>query len=130
MKTNPIMKSARHILKLLVPLNWRRKVREKFVSMKVAHLYGPKKLRLAANEAIVTCVVRNGEFYIEQFIKHYTDMGFRHIFFLDNGSSDQTVAIARRYRNVSVYESTLPIDEYQLFLKRHLARNSAEGAST
>ena len=121
------MKPAKHVMKLLLPLSWRRKVREKFVLTQVTHLYGPRKLRLAANEAIVTCVVRNGEFYIEQFIQHYTQMGFRHIFFLDNGSSDQTIAIARKYSNVTVYESSLPIDAYQLFLKKYLARNAAEG---
>jgi glycosyltransferase involved in cell wall biosynthesis len=121
------MKSAKHIAKFLVPFRWRRKIHEQFVSMRVHHLNGLKRIRLAPNEAIVTCVVRNGEFYIEQFIKHYTEMGFRHIFFLDNGSSDQTLTIARKYSNVSVCQSTLPIDAYQLFLKRYLARHSSEG---
>jgi glycosyltransferase involved in cell wall biosynthesis len=71
--------------------------------------------------------VKNGEYYIEQFIEHYTQMGFRHIFFLDNGSTDQTLSIARKYANVSVCESTLPIDAHQGLFKKYLAQKSAAG---
>jgi len=95
--------------------------------MKISHHYGPKTIQLASNEAMVTCVVRNGEFYIEEFIEHYSRMGFRHIAFLDNGSSDQTISIATKHKNVSVYQSTLPIDAHQAYFKRYLAKNSANG---
>jgi hypothetical protein len=54
-------------------------------------------------------------------------MGFRHIFFLDNGSTDQTIPIAQRYANVSVCQSPLPIDTYQGLFKRYLAQTSAKG---
>jgi hypothetical protein len=95
--------------------------------MSVTHLYGPKRILLSSNEAVVTCVVKNGVFYIEQFIRHYSQMGFRHIFFLDNGSTDQTISIARKHKNVSVCESSLPIDTHQGLFKKYLARKSAEG---
>jgi len=72
-------------------------------------------------------VVKNGEFYLESFIQHYLRLGFRHIFFLDNGSTDQTLSIARRYANVSVFQSTLPIDGFQGLFKKYLAQRSARG---
>jgi Glycosyl transferase family 2 len=118
---------AKNILKNLLPPIWRRTIRERIVSMNVHLLHGPAAVRLANNEAVVTCVVKNGEFYIEPFIRHYSQMGFRHIFFLDNGSSDQTVAIAKNYLNVSVCSCSLPIETHQALFKKHLARKSAVG---
>jgi glycosyltransferase involved in cell wall biosynthesis len=115
------------LAKLIVPAKYRRKVREYLVSRSVTHLHGPKGVRLAPNEAAVTCVVKNGDFYIERFIEHYTQMGFRHIFFLDNGSTDKTISIAKRYSNVSVCHSRLPIDAHQGFFKKYLAQKSIEG---
>lgn len=116
------------LLKSLVPRRWRGKMREQLVSMDITHLHGPKNLRLANNEAVVTCVVKNGEFYVEQFIRHYTKMGFRHIFFLDNGSRDRTVAIAKTHKNVSICASTLsPIEAHQAHLKSYLAKKSSQG---
>jgi hypothetical protein len=119
--------SDESLSKLILPPKWRGKIRERIVSMSVTHLYGPKRLLLSSDEAVVTCVVRNGEFYMEQFIKHYSQMGFRHIFFLDNGSTDRTISIARKHTNVSVCESSLPIDAHQGLFKKYLGQHSAEG---
>jgi hypothetical protein len=113
--------------KLLVPQAMRRRVREMLVSISATHLHGHRRVDLSKNEAVVTCVVKNGEFYIDGFIKHYTELGFRHIFFLDNGSSDQTVAIAKEHDNVTIYQSTLPVAKYQGLLKRYLAQKFVRG---
>lgn len=118
---------VKSLLKLVLPPRLKRKIRECIVSMNVTHLYGPKSIRLSGNEAVVTCVVKNGEFYIEQFIRHYTQMGVRHIFFLDNGSSDQTILIGKRHKNVSICQSNLPIEKYQDLFKKYLAQKSTEG---
>lgn len=118
---------AKRLLKILLSPKLRRKIRESIVSMRVTHLFGPKRIRLSGNEAVVTCVIKNGEFYIEPFIRHYSQMGFRHIFFLDNGSTDQTISIGEKYNNVSFCQSDLPIDTYQGLFKKYLAQKSAEG---
>ena len=119
--------SGKSLLKQILPPKWRGKIMERIVSMSVTHIYGPKRIPLSSNEAVVTCVLKNGEFYMEQFISHYSQMGFRHIFFLDNGSTDQTISIARKHKNVSVCESSLPIDAHQGAFKKYLAQKSAEG---
>jgi len=104
-----------------------RRLRELWVSMKIEHLCGPRHIRLAPNEAVVTCVVKNGGFYIEEFIAHYLKLGCRHIFLLDNGSTDQTLDICKQNPNVTVFTSSLPIDANQAHFKRYLARNVASG---
>jgi hypothetical protein len=114
-------------LKTLLPAKLRRSIRQSFVSHSVTHISGPKRLLLVHNEAVVTCVVKNGEFYLENFIRHYLHMGFRHIFFLDNGSTDRTISIAQQYPNVSVCASHLSIDSHQAHFKKYLAQTSSEG---
>jgi Glycosyl transferase family 2 len=127
MKGSVITMVAKRVLKLLMPEKWRRKLREHIVSMSATHLHGLERIQLSDEEAIVTCLVKNGEFYMEQFIEHYSQMGFRHIFFLDNGSSDQTISIARRHKNVSVFQSKLPVDKHQGMFKKYLAHSFAKG---
>ena len=56
--------SVKRLFKLLVPAQSRRKIRKGLVAINVTHLHGPRKIRLSRNEAAVTCVVKNGEFYI------------------------------------------------------------------
>jgi hypothetical protein len=119
--------AAKTLFKHLVPEKSRRKMRERLVAMDVAQLHGRRRIKLSGNEAAVTCVVKNGEFYIESFIRHYFDMGFRHIFLLDNGSTDQTISIAKRHENVSVCQSTLAIQEHQGLFKKFIAQQSVEG---
>ena len=121
------MLSVKSAAQAVLPHSLRQRLREAWVSLNVRQLHGPRTVRLSKDEAIVTCVVKNGEYYMESFIKHYLAMGFRHIFFLDNGSSDQTIAIAREYDNVSVCQSTLPINANQRLFKKYLAATSVRG---
>ena len=116
---------AASIVKDMVPRKWKRVLRERFLPLYVKHLFGPRQIALADDEAAVTCVLRNGEYYLDSFVEHYSRMGFRHIFILDNGSTDRTVECARRHKNVTVYESTLPIEAYQAVFKKRLAEMSA-----
>ncbi|MDQ1471873.1 MAG: hypothetical protein QOJ99_3353 [Bryobacterales bacterium] len=102
-------------------------MRERYVSMNMTLIHGPGMIRLQPNQGVVTCVVRNGEFYLERFIQHYFEMGFRHLIFLDNGSTDNTIAIGKRHRNVSIYRSCLPIEAHQALFKKRLPQLCVKG---
>ena len=117
----------KRLLKSILSERFRRTLREKYVALSVRHVHGPKRLRLSATEAVVTCVVKNGDFYIDAFVDHYTRLGFKHIFFLDNGSTDRTLTLAKRYPNVSICQSHLPIEDFQRIFKKYLALASADG---
>lgn len=121
------MMFPKRIFRSLLPPGFRRAIRKRLVSLKARHIYGPKTLQLSSNEAVVTCAVKNGEFYIKNFIRHYTFMGFRHIVFLDNGSTDRTISIAKQFNNVSIYECTLPVEAHQELFKEFLAEKGADG---
>jgi hypothetical protein len=113
-------------IKRTLPSDWSRSLRELLLPFRVQHLSGPKQIQLAPNEAAVTCLLKNGEFYLPSFIRHYSQMGFRHIFLLDNGSTDRTLEIAGSFDNVSVFSTGLPVDVYQGILKGYLARRTVK----
>jgi glycosyltransferase involved in cell wall biosynthesis len=83
------------------------------VGLSVKHLHGPGRIAYAPDELVVVCIVRNGRSYIESFIDHYLSLGVKHIVFLDNGSDDGTVAVARHHERVTVIHSKLPYKKYE-----------------
>jgi hypothetical protein len=91
----------------------------------IHHMHGPRKVR--GNSVIVLCVVRNGESHVRSFIEHYQALEVGHIVFLDNGSIDRTVEIAKQYPRVTVIRSYLPYKFYQHFMKCYLLRRFGGG---
>lgn len=114
-------------LRSTIPPKWLWRLQRNRIRQNLVHLHGPQSIPLQKDQAVVTCVVRNGAYFIDSFIQHYQAMGFAHIFFMDNGSSDATIEIAKSYRNVSISRSTLPINSYQRLFKRYLAERSGKG---
>src|SRR5919112_882170 len=84
------------------------------------HLYGPEEVAYEADELVVVCLVRDGRPYVKSFVEHYLSMGVKHIFFLDNGSTDGTVEALKGYENVTVLRTALPYKEYEYSLKQYL----------
>ncbi len=87
----------------------------------IDHLYGSEDIDCAQDELIVLCQVRNGKPYIPSFIEHYLfNLGAKHIVFLDNGSTDETVEVLKNYRHVSVLRTELPYKTYNVAMKQYL----------
>jgi len=94
---------------------------------KIKRVYGPKAIKYGLNEFIVTCVVKNGESYIRSFVDHYFSLGAKHIVFLDNNSTDNTVPIACEYKNVTVLKCGLSDVRYFYEFKRYLIKRFCRG---
>ncbi len=90
------------------------------VRLSVRHLHGPRKVVYGKDELLILCLVRNAQTYIESFIEHYLSMGAKHIVFLDNGSEDETVSIARNHERVTVLQTKLSFKKYRLEMKQYL----------
>lgn len=97
-------------------------VRPLILQASIKHIHGLNKIDYGMDEVIVLCVVRNGELYIKSFIEHYLDLGVKHIVFLDNGSNDDTIAIARNYENVTILQTHCPYKKYETLMKKYLVR--------
>ncbi len=103
------------------------RVRRWTVRLSVKHLHGPKEIVYDSDELVVVCLVRNGRQYVKSFIDHYLSLGVKHIVFLDNGSEDGTVTIARDYERVTVIQTKLPFKKYEFVMKQYLISRFGKG---
>ena len=103
------------------------KVQKSEVHESMLHLHGPKEVQYNLDELIVLCLVRDGRPYVRSFVEHYLSLGAKHIFLLDNGSTDGTVEVASEYENVTVFQSKLPFKYYQAIMKQYLVERFAQG---
>ncbi len=94
---------------------------------RIKHVHGPEEVAYGPEELVVVCLMRDGRPYLKSFIEHYFSLGVKHIFFLDNGSTDGTVSVAQSYENVTVLQTDLPFKEHKFFLKRYLATRFGKG---
>ena len=88
----------------------------------ISHVSGPEKIDLEHDELVVVCLVRNGETHIESFIEHHLGLGAKHLVFIDNGSTDATIEIARRYDRVTVLQTPLPFRAYKNWMRLYLMK--------
>ncbi len=91
------------------------------------HLHGPEGVDYEVDELVVLCLVRNGRTHVKAFVDHYLAFGAKHIFFLDNGSTDGTVEILRGYEKVTVLRTVLPFKEYQMSMKQYMFERFGQG---
>lgn len=88
----------------------------------IRRVYGPADVECARDELVVLCVERNAALWIRSFIEHHLELGARHIFFLDTGSTDDTISLASTYDCVSVFSTELSFKQLQIGLRRWLTR--------
>jgi hypothetical protein len=91
------------------------------------HVHGPEKVDYEPDELVVVCLVRDGRPYVKSFVEHYLSLGAKHLFFLDNGSTDGTVEALKGYDNVTVLRSTLPFRRYKQPMKQYLIEHFGWG---
>jgi len=105
-----------------------RKLQLLILKFEAKHIHGPKEVDYGLNELVVLCLVRNSQLYINSFIEHYQTLGVKHIFFLDNNSTDNTIPIAQKYKNVTIFQTKLPFKKYKMAMRHYLINNFAKGS--
>jgi glycosyltransferase involved in cell wall biosynthesis len=113
-------KIARWILPSSIRLQLGDYIRLRILQNSAEHIFGPKRINFLANDLIVLCVVRNGESFVKLFIEHYFSLGAKHIVFLDNDSTDRTVAIASEYRDITILKTKYKGAKYKAAMEKHL----------
>jgi hypothetical protein len=121
-KTRAAASKARAMLKSVI-----HRYRLLNLSINVYHVHGKSSVSYSSDELVVTCVVWNGSIYIKSFITYYFASGVKHIVFLDNGSTDNTIKIASSFNNVTVLKTDLPYSKYENAMKDYLARRFSKG---
>ena len=93
---------------------------EQALRSSIEHLHGPEEMDYEPDELVVVCLVRDGRPYVKSFVEHYRSLGVKHLFFLDNNSTDGTVEALKNYENTTVLRSKLPFKEYDVPFKQYL----------
>src|SRR5829696_4227308 len=93
---------------------------EQVLRSSIEHLHGPEEVDYEPDELVVVCLVRDGRPYVKSFVEHYRSLGAKHLFFLDNNSTDGTVEALKNYNNVTVLQTLLPYKEYKHLMKQYL----------
>lgn len=86
------------------------------------HLHGPRKLDVAQGEVVLIALVRDGSYYLDTFFRHYRAMGVRHFVFIDNGSSDDTIARIKAQKGCVIDQCRLPLAQYEDLIRQYPAR--------
>ena len=95
-------------------------IRPLILRLRLRHVHGPQRIPYGRHELIVLCVVRDGALHVKSFLEHHLALGVAHIVLLDNGSTDATIDLARRYDRVTILHTTCPYRKYETILKRYL----------
>lgn len=90
-------------------------------------ILGPERVDLTADQVAVVCLMRDAAYYIGPFIAHHQALGVRHIVIIDNGSRDDTVAIASGFAGVTVIGNSLPAKHNEVLLRDVAARQVLRG---
>lgn len=114
------MKSPIHILRRLVQRSAERRRRVRF-SRAVTHVHGPTALETAPGDVIAIVLVRDGCYYMDAFFDHYRAMGIRHFAFIDNGSTDDTLARIKAQPGTVIDHCPLPLAGYEDLIRAYPA---------
>ncbi len=90
------------------------------VPSRVRLVSGPPRVALGPTDVVAVSLVRDGGAHVEAFLQHHFALGVRHVVLLDNGSTDETIAEARRFDGVTVLATELPYRTHKYALKRYL----------
>lgn len=101
-------------------------IRKYAVQKAVNHIKGPIQVVCKRDEFVVLSFMRNAELHLEHFVEHHLDLGAKQIFLLDNGSIDESLALAKKYSEVTLLQCLLPYKYFKYEFRRFLLRRCAK----
>lgn len=69
--------------------------------------------RLADDEVALVIVGRDVGYFLDHHIRHHRAMGVSHVVYIDNGSSDDSIEIARQFTDITIASCTANFREHQ-----------------
>lgn len=98
----------------------KRRATQRHVTSRVQLLHGPAMTRLADDQIALIIVGRDVGYFLDHHIRHHLALGVSHVVYMDNGSSDDSIQIARQFPNVTIARCTVDFRVHQARI-RHLA---------
>ncbi len=89
------------------------------------HLHGPTGVSVAEGGIVAVILVRNGMFYLDEFLAHYRGLGVDQFVFCDNGSTDGTVERLTSEPDTVILQSLMTWGEIENDFRRYAAETFA-----
>lgn len=83
------------------------------VSACITPIHGPAMTRLNDDQVALVIVGRDVSYFLDHHIRHHLKLGVSHIVYVDNGSTDDSISIARRFDNVTIARCTADFRNHQ-----------------
>ena len=93
--------------------------RRRFASA-VEHVHGAGFV-VPQGEVLAIVLVRDGAYYLDAFLDYYRGLGIRYFAFIDNGSSDATIARIKQQEGCVIDRVTLPLAQYEDLMRGYPA---------
>ncbi|HLQ19582.1 MAG TPA: glycosyltransferase family 2 protein [Tabrizicola sp.] len=90
-------------------------------------LSGKSRIDLADDECCAVTLLKNGEFFVPELLRHHRSIGVRHFLVIDNGSTDGTAALLAGEPDVTVVQNRLPVARYETMLRGLIPRRHVRG---
>ncbi len=104
---------ARKISKYIQQLRNKYRVLRSFVPTKEA-------ARSRSEDAIILfCLLKDGTYFINEFIDYYTEIGVDLFYFIDNNSCDSLLESVSKYDNVNVIHSDASFKDFECEMRRY-----------
>lgn len=94
--------------------------RRRFASA-VEHLHGAG-FTVPKGEVLAIVLVRDGAYYLDAFFDYYRRLGIRHFAFIDNGSTDETIARIKQQDGCVIDRAVLPLAQYEDLIRGYPAQ--------
>ena len=116
------MNVSRSVSKILNRIDHRMKRRaaERHVRERVKLLHGPAMTHLKDDQIALVIVGRDVGYFLDHHIRHHLSLGVSHVVYMDNGSSDDSIDIVRRFPDVTIASCSATFRTHQPRI-RHLA---------
>lgn len=85
-----------------VRARWSNRQKMNEVRRSIAHVAGPAMTRLGPHDVALVLLGRNVGYFLAENVARHRAMGVRHVVYLDNGSTDDSVKIMSGIENVTV----------------------------
>ncbi|WP_299024020.1 glycosyltransferase family 2 protein [uncultured Sulfitobacter sp.] len=95
--------------------------RRRRFSRTVAHVHG-ENFVVPEGAVLAIVLVRDGAYYLDDFLRYYRAMGISHFAFIDNGSTDDTIALLRGEAGCVVDRAVLPLAQYEDLMRAYPAQ--------
>jgi glycosyl transferase family 2 len=102
-------------------------VARKHVDASFRHISGPLHQTVHEDEVVLVLLGRNVSPNLETFFKHHRSLGVRHVLYVDNGSTDDSLDKAISIGNITVASCSAEFKKYQNYIRNYCAQKYYSG---